>query len=420
MILSPNLIWILIAISIFTIASSHISIYVNLNKQILISDVLAHATLPGVMLSYILFENRDPIILLIFAILSALSAKFFYNWIVNSTIIKPESAQAILIAIYFAAGLLCMSYLQKYSAGNKSGLDHILFGQITGVVPKDLMIITCLSVIAYISSLVVQRRLTLIIFDKRFYKLAGVRIDLYEVYLTVVITALVSLGLQLIGVILISALLIIPYSIATLWVKTLKGTRFFVLLISLTAGIAGILISSKYSIPAGPGIVLILSGFYIVSFILGARSGELWKFFRRRKQIAKSRQENILRSIYKSQELQKLEMVSKSIAHAFINSDYSIFERDLKKLHENKLIKISGDYINLTSLGKEYAERLTRYHRLWESYLIEKLHFKEDHVHSEAEIAEHYFSEDLASLIQKELSVIKDPHGRKIPELKND
>ncbi len=128
-------------------------------------------------------------------------------------------------------------------------------------------------------------------------------------------------------------------------------------------------------------------------------------------------EENYLKAIYKISEKKKDTVSSKEISKMVETSAASVTDM-LKRLAEKKLInyeKYRG--VSLTDEGMDRATRLVRKHRLWEVFLVERLHFGWEEVHEIAEQLEHIQSEELVDRLEKHLDFPKfDPHGDPIPD----
>lgn len=127
-------------------------------------------------------------------------------------------------------------------------------------------------------------------------------------------------------------------------------------------------------------------------------------------------EENYLKAIYKLQEKENTEVSTNDIAR-IVNTRAASVTDMLKRLSDKNLVhykKYQG--VSLTDLGKKSAINIIRKHRLWESFLVEKLNFKWDEVHDIAEQMEHVESEELINRLNEYLGFPEyDPHGDPIP-----
>lgn len=130
-------------------------------------------------------------------------------------------------------------------------------------------------------------------------------------------------------------------------------------------------------------------------------------------------EENYLKEIFKLMEKDGIAVSTNSIAQKLGTKAASVTDM-LKKLADKNLIhykKYKG--VSLSASGKKVALEIIRNHRLWEVFLVEKLHFKWDEVHDMAEELEHINSKELIQRLDKYLGYPKsDPHGDPIPDSK--
>jgi len=128
-------------------------------------------------------------------------------------------------------------------------------------------------------------------------------------------------------------------------------------------------------------------------------------------------EENYLKAIFKISEEEGRSVSNKAISEAMTTSAASVTDM-LKRLRDKKLINYeSRKEITLTKEGRIIATTLVRKHRLWEVFLMEKLHFTWDEVHNIAEELEHISSTELVERLDKFLGFPKyDPHGDPIPD----
>lgn len=132
-------------------------------------------------------------------------------------------------------------------------------------------------------------------------------------------------------------------------------------------------------------------------------------------------EENYLKTIYKlSSNIQ--DRISTNAISDSLNTTPASVSDMLRKLADKKLLIYEKYYgVKLTRTGEQVAKALVRRHRLWEVFLVEKLHFQWDEVHDFAEQLEHVHGEELISRLEKFLGNPKfDPHGDPIPDEKGN
>ena len=132
-------------------------------------------------------------------------------------------------------------------------------------------------------------------------------------------------------------------------------------------------------------------------------------------------EENYLKAIYSLSYEKKNSVSTNDIAKQLLTKASSVTDM-IKKLSDKKLInytKYQGS--DLTSEGEKIAVKIVRKHRLWEVFLVDKLHFNWDEVHDIAEQLEHVVSDKLTNRLDAFLNFpTKDPHGDPIPDSKGN
>lgn len=134
--------------------------------------------------------------------------------------------------------------------------------------------------------------------------------------------------------------------------------------------------------------------------------------------IISQTEENYLKAIFKLSEISDKNINTNAISEKMGIAAASVTDM-LKKLAQKKLINYEKYYgVTLTSSGKKEALRLIRSHRLWETFLVDRLKFNWDEVHDMAEELEHIKNDTLTEKLESYLGFPKfDPHGDPIPDV---
>jgi len=127
-------------------------------------------------------------------------------------------------------------------------------------------------------------------------------------------------------------------------------------------------------------------------------------------------EENYLKAIYKLAEIEQGSVSTNAIAKMMSTSAASVTDM-IKRLSEKEYLNYRKYYgSELTSKGKTTATQLVRKHRLWETFLVDKLNFSWEEIHDIAEELEHIKSDKLIARLDEYLGCPKfDPHGDPIP-----
>lgn len=414
-----NALWVLFGSILLGMSASVIGTFAFLRKKSLIGDALAHAALPGVMMAFILFHSRDPLVMFLGAVCSSFLGFFLIDWLPKHTKIKPDAALAITLSFFFALGLMLLSHIQGLPVENKSGLDNILFGQAAAMTSHDIELLAYVTIITLIVVALLFEKFRLITFNRTFALTLGVKVHYYELTLALLIVMSVVVGLQLVGVVLMAAVLLAPIAAARFWSQQL----YILLIIASFLGALSAVISTQISylapaMPTGPWMVVTLALLFIISLFFGPQKGLLKRFWQQRQLRQKVAEENVLRTLYKL--LESRDFTQQDFNTADIQSLRNLLpqalQKTLKVLCQKKLLQSSQQGFRLTARGLVMATQLTRRHRLWESYLIEHAQLTPQQVHRQAERIEHLLTENDESKLKAELKNIEhDPHGNPIP-----
>lgn len=416
-----NALWVLSGSILLGMSASVIGAFAFLRKRSLIGDALAHAALPGIMMAFILFQTRDPLLMFLGAVGSSFIGFFIIDWLPKNSKIKPDAALAITLSFFFALGLMLLSYIQNLEVPNKSGLDQVLFGQAAAMTQNDITLLAIVSLVILCSVALFFHKFRLIALNHQYAKTLGLNVKFYEFLLSVLIVMSVVVGLQLVGVVLMAAVLLTPVAAARYWSNSLSH----ILILSAIIGACSAIISTQISylapaMPTGPWMVVSLSSLFLLSLLFAPEKG----LIKRQLDLVKLRQkvteENILRTLYKLIERKKFKQ--KDFNQADILSLRSVnpdnLNKVLKRLCDKALIESSSKGYRLTYSGLEMATQLTRRHRLWENYLNEYASLPPEQVHQQAERIEHILTDvQEAQLKQELINAELDPHGNPIPSI---
>lgn len=245
-----------------------------LKKQSLLGDGVSHAALPGVVLAFLLTQSRHTEALLLGALLSGLSATLLMMGIIRHSRIKFDSALALTMSTFFGLGLVLLTHVQKQPNTKQAGLDRFIFGQASTLLARDLYIMLASGAILLLLMLVFWKELKLFSFDRDYASSLGFSARRLDFLLSAMIVTAIIVGLQTVGVILMSAMLVAPAVAARQWTNRLSVMVPLSALFGGLSGAAGTLISSVMSkMPTGPAIVAVASVLVLISLLIAPGRG---------------------------------------------------------------------------------------------------------------------------------------------------
>ncbi|WP_150274047.1 metal ABC transporter permease [Paenibacillus tepidiphilus] len=277
--LSPNTQWVLFSTLILGMAAGLIGCLAYWKRQSLMSDALSHAALPGVVIAFALLGFKSIPGMIAGAAVSALLGFLFIQWIQSSSKIKEDTAMGIILSIFFGLGMMLLSIVNRTAGGGQSGLDSFIFGQAASMTGKDVRTMSALALAVIAAVAIGFKEWKLFLFDSDFARGLGLSGKLMNgIYMTLLILVIV-IGIQAVGVILMSALLIIPPVSARYWTQSFKRMLILSALFGGGAGAAGTWISTLgKGWPTGPFIVVVSSSLFLISLVFGFQKGWLAKW----------------------------------------------------------------------------------------------------------------------------------------------
>ena len=328
-----------------------------LRKQSLLGDAISHAALPGIAIAFLITGTKDSNVLLIGALISGLIGAFWVLGIVKNTHLKTDTALGLVLSLFFGFGILLLTYIQKLPNANQSGLDKYLFGQAATLLISDIWMMVVVTGISLFVVLLFWKEFKLLLFDIDFAKSLGFNTKILEVLITTLIVLAIVLGLQTVGVVLMSAMLLAPAAAARQWTNSLGIMVFLAAIFGLFSGVTGTAISASYNnLSTGPVIVLVASFFVLFSFIFAPKRGLLsrkLKLISNRKLLERQKTLAFMFNIVSTHTNFKHPHEIK-----ILNKFQGYTKKTLQKLVDDRQVTLEGTKWSLTSKGFEDAKHL--------------------------------------------------------------
>lgn len=255
-----------------------------LRKQSLLGDGVSHAALPGVVMAFLLTGNKNTEVLLLGALATGLAATFLISRIVRHSRIKFDSALALMMSVFFGLGLVLLTYSQKTPNANQAGLKRFIYGQASTLLQRDVVIMSICGVVLLALVTLFWKEFKLFSFDEEFARTLGFGTGKLNLLLSFLIVLAIIIGLQTVGVVLMSAMLITPAVAARQWSNRLWLMVVLSAVFGAVSGMLGTLVSSAVpGLPTGPVIVVCITVIALVSLLFAPGRGILHRIYRRHK-----------------------------------------------------------------------------------------------------------------------------------------
>ena len=230
--------------------------FVVVKKITFISGGIAHAVLGGVGIAFYL--SMPPIIgAFIFAILAAIT--------IGLVKLKASQHENTVISALWAMGMAIGVIFMYLTPGYSTDLLSYLFGNILMVSSTNLYILAALNVFIILIVLVFYRQFVAITYDEEQARLRGLPVDFLYILLLCIIALTIVVLIQIVGIILVIALLSLPAAIAGLYTKTLHAMMFSAIGLGMVFTLSGIAISFSLNIPTGATIIIICGLVFLIA-----------------------------------------------------------------------------------------------------------------------------------------------------------
>ncbi|HEX5809473.1 MAG TPA: metal ABC transporter permease [Anaerolineales bacterium] len=269
--------------AILGIVSGMLGSFAVLRKQSLLGDAISHAALPGIVLAFLITRQREPAVLMFGALTAGWLATLFMLAITRTTHLKNDTSLGLVLSVFFGFGLMLLTFTQRLADATQAGLDKFLFGQAATLLQRDVITMGIIGMVALGLLMAFWKEFKIITFDPEFAASLGFPVRVLDVLLTTLLVIAIVIGLQTVGVVLMSAMIVAPAAAARQWTDKLSVMILLGGLFGALAGVSGTLISSSAErLPTGPIIVLCISAIVVFSMLFATNRGLIWNWFRSR------------------------------------------------------------------------------------------------------------------------------------------
>jgi manganese/zinc/iron transport system permease protein len=370
-----NLLVVLAGSSLLGIGAGIIGAFAVLRKRALTGDALSHAALPGLCIAFLILRERNLIALLLGALASGVVGIAIISALGRWTRVRGDAAIGAVLTVFFGLGVVLLKIIQNLpGVGSRAGLNSYIFGKTAGMTQSDVYVILAAAAICLALIVLFYKEFQLVSFDADFAQALGWPVYGVDLLLMSLVAAAVVIGLPSVGVILVSALLIMPGAAARFWTDRLSTLLALAGAFGLAMGLAGTLLSAAFdSLPTGPIIVLVGTAIFAVSLLFGSRRGALARWFAHLRFQRQWRERQLLRTIFDALEADRPPrgQVTRQALLASRAWTPAQLERILAGAASDNLVALHGEKVALTAAGARQAVEVARGQRLWQEFLTE-------------------------------------------------
>ena len=241
--------------SIAAFSCALVGLFVILRKQAMIGDGVAHVSFGGIAIG--LYLGVEP---LITALIVSILAVFGISYMRRRGLADSDAATAVILAVGFSTGLIIISL----AGGFNVELFSYLFGSILTIGTGDLMLVSVLGVSSLALVGVFYKELLSITFDEQASRLMGIPVEALSAVFNLLVAVTIVLSIKVVGMILVTALLVLPGLTALQLDLGLRRTAFMSVVFGVGSVVAGVFASAVFDVATSGVIVFTLVAFFLL------------------------------------------------------------------------------------------------------------------------------------------------------------
>jgi len=254
----------LIAAVLVGLSAPAVGTYLVQRRLSLVGDGIGHIALTGVALGFLL--GTAPVLTaVVVAVLGAI--------LVETIMARGKASGDVALALLFYGGIALGVLLISLSpGGNSSTLLTYLFGSLVSVGPGDVAVIALLAFVVLAVAFGLRRQLFAVCQDPEYARVAGLPVSALNITLAALTAVTVTLSMRVVGVLLISALMVVPVATAQQVTRSFRATLFGAVLLGVALSVSGLIGSFYLDTPSGPTVVVLaVLVFVVVAGAVGLR-----------------------------------------------------------------------------------------------------------------------------------------------------
>jgi zinc transport system permease protein len=235
-----------------------VGVFLVQRRMSLIGDGMGHVALSGVAIG--ILTGQEPV-------LTALAAAVVAGVAIELIRASGRTSGDIALAVMFYGGIaLGVVLIARSSAATPANLTSYLFGAILTTSSGDIAVLAVLAAVVLTATLLLRQRFFAVANDEEYARATGMPVLGYNLLLAVLTAVTIVVSMRAVGLLLISALMIIPNATAQLLARSFRSSLWWAVGIGVVSSVGGVLISYEAETPSGGTIVLVaIAGFLLVS-----------------------------------------------------------------------------------------------------------------------------------------------------------
>jgi ABC-type Mn2+/Zn2+ transport system permease subunit len=236
-----------------------VGVYVVLRRMSYIGHGLSHAVFGGAVISYLMQVN-----FYLGAGLWGVASALLINEVAQRRKLGADAAIGIVTTASFAVGVAGISRQRRFTRN----FEAALFGNVLGITPADLWMIAGVAIVSVVGILILYKPLLFSTFDEEVAEVYGIPTRWVNAAFALILAAVILVSMQIMGVTLIAAALVIPASAARLLTQRFDRLLWLASLIGAGVSVLGMYASYYFDLASGASIVLIGTAMFLVAWLI--------------------------------------------------------------------------------------------------------------------------------------------------------
>jgi len=401
-----------------------------LRRLSMMGDAISHTVLPGIAAAFLISQSRDPLTMFFGALIVGVLTAVLVEWVQKLGKTESGASMGVVFTILFAVGVIMIRQAADsvdldpgcvlYGAIDMTYLDRI---EVAGtLVPRAAVVNGAMLLVNVALVTVLYKEFRVAAFDPALATSVGVPAWLMHYLLMAMVAATAVAAFETVGSVLVIAMIIVPGATAFL----LTGRLWVMLVLSVLIGIASATLGYAMELTVPPllgfpgaslsGMMATAAGLlFAAAWVASPKSGLVASMHRRFGVAVDVLREDVLGMLYRLDELRDgPQVVERHALREAMDVGPLQLTVALRGLRQQRLIEPADAGYRLTDTGRGRAQKLVRTHRLWETYLVDRLGVDPARVHATAERLEHVTDEQMRSHLG-DANPERDPHDKPIP-----
>lgn len=255
----PFMQYALIAAVVTGLSAPAVGTFIVQRRLALLGDGLGHVALTGVALG--LLTNTAPLAM---AVIVAIGGAILIEVLRSVGRTSGDLALAMLFYGGIAGGVL----LTNLAGESAATLNQYLFGSIISMSPADLVVVVILAIVVIATTVALRPQFFALCQDESHARVMGIPVRLYGTLIAVLAAVTITVAMQTVGLLLVSALMIVPVAAAQQITRSFRSTHLAAMGIGLVSAVSGLLFSHEIDTQPGPTIVLIALAIFILTAVI--------------------------------------------------------------------------------------------------------------------------------------------------------